>query len=82
MRWLTFRAAYSGSDAEAAIACAYAQDAARQAAYDLHQFHGATGLTLEYALHLWTYRIKALLSELGGAGTQSLHAADALWGTA
>ena len=67
---------------DAAIACAYAQDAARQSAYDLHQFSGANGLTLEYSLHFWTYRLKALVSELGGAGTQSLRAADLAWGTA
>jgi hypothetical protein len=37
---------------------------------------------LEYSLHLWTYRLKALLSELGGAGAQSLLAADLTWGRA
>jgi len=82
IRWLTFRAASSGSGVDAAIACAYAQDAGRQAVYDVHQFHGATGLTLEYSLHLWSYRIRGLLSELGGAGTQSLKAADLAWGVA
>lgn len=82
IKWLTYRAASSGSAEDAAIACAYAQDAARQSAYDLHQFSGANGLTLEYVLHFWTYRLKALLSELGGAGTQSLRAADLAWGTA
>jgi hypothetical protein len=82
MRWLTYRAAFSGLPEQASIACAYAQDTGRQAVYDLHQFSGANGLTLEYSLHLWTYRIKALLSELGGAGAQSLQAADQLWGAA
>jgi hypothetical protein len=82
IRWLGFRAASTGSGVDAAIACAYAQDAGRQAVYDMHQFHGATGLTLEYSLHLWSYRIRALLSELGGAGTQSLRAAELAWGKA
>jgi hypothetical protein len=82
MKWMTYRAASSGSAEEAALACAYAQDAARQGCYDLHQFSGANGLTLEYSLHYWTYRMKALLSELGGAGSQSLRAADLAWGVA
>ena len=82
IKWMTYRAAAGGSAEDAAIACAYAQDAARQSAYDLHQFSGANGLTLEYSLHFWTYRLKALVSELGGAGTQSLRAADLAWGTA
>ncbi|HXC37473.1 MAG TPA: acyl-CoA dehydrogenase family protein [Burkholderiales bacterium] len=82
MKWLIYRAAFSGSAEQAALACAYAQDAARQACYDLHQFSGANGLTLEYSLHFWTYRMKALLSELGGAGSQGLRAADLAWGTA
>ena len=32
---------------------------------------GAMGMTLEMSLHLWTYRMKALLSELGGRGGQA-----------
>ncbi len=28
-------------------------------------------MTLEHPLHLWTYRLKALLSELGGRGGQA-----------
>jgi hypothetical protein len=82
IRWLTLRAAFSGLPEQAAIACAYAQDSGRQSVYDLHQFSGANGLTLEYALHFWTYRIKALLSELDGAAAQSLRAADVIWGPA
>jgi hypothetical protein len=37
------------------------------------------GLTLEYPLHLWTYRIRALLSELGGAAEQALAVSDMAW---
>lgn len=80
VKWLAYRAASSGDAEHATTACAYAQESARQAAYDLHQFHGATGMTLEYPLHLWTYRLKALLGELGGAGTQNLQLADQVWG--
>lgn len=81
-RWLTLRAASSGAAEDAALACAYAQDAARVAAHELHQFTGAIGLTLEHPLHLWTYRLKALVSELGGAGGQSAALAELTWGAA
>jgi hypothetical protein len=37
----------------------------------VHQMLGAMGMTLEHPLHLWTYRLKALLSELGGRGGQA-----------
>ena len=65
-RWLALRAAASGNDSDAAIAALYAQDQMRLVVNDLHQFTGAIGLTLEYPLHLWTYRLKALQGELGG----------------
>jgi hypothetical protein len=38
------------------------------------------GMTLEHPLHLWTYRMKALVSEFGGRAAQAAAAADALWG--
>jgi hypothetical protein len=79
-RWLTFKAADSGDPSDAALALGYAQDAARRVTYDFHQFHGAMGLTLEHPLHLWTYRLKALYSELGGAATQFDLATTAVWG--
>lgn len=66
MKWLAFRAAESGTAEHAALAALYAQDQMRQVINDLHQFTGAIGLTLEYPLHLWTYRLKALQGELGG----------------
>jgi hypothetical protein len=28
-------------------------------------------MTLEHPLHLWTYRLKVLLSDLGGLGAQA-----------
>jgi hypothetical protein len=37
---------------------------------------GAMGMTLEHPLHLWTYRLKALLSDLGGRGEQAHAVAD------
>jgi hypothetical protein len=32
---------------------------------------GAMGMTLEHPLHLWTYRLKLLLADLGGRGAQA-----------
>lgn len=81
-RWLALRAAWSDSEADAAIASGYAQSHIPQFAYDLHQFSGAMGLTLEYPLHFWTYRLRALVGELGGASIQSRAAAAAVWGQA
>jgi alkylation response protein AidB-like acyl-CoA dehydrogenase len=82
IRWLALRAAWSRDPGEAAMAATYAQTAIPQVAYDLHQFNGAMGLTLEHPLHYWTYRLKTLQGELGGSGAQALATADALWGPA
>jgi hypothetical protein len=78
-KWLALRAAWSDTEADAAIAAGFAQSQIPQLTYDLHQFCGAMGLTLEFPLHLWTYRLRALLGELGGASAQSRHAAAATW---
>lgn len=78
--WLALKAAATLSPADAALAIAYAQEAARTCVYDFHQFLGAMGMTLEHPLHLWTYRLKALIGELGGRGANAARAADALWG--
>jgi hypothetical protein len=78
-RWLALRAAWSDTEADAAIAAGFAQTQIPQLIYDLHQFCGAMGLTLEFPLHLWTYRLRALLGELGGASTQTRHAAATTW---
>jgi hypothetical protein len=76
---LVCRAAYMDAPLDASVALAYSQDCARQLLFDFHQFSGAMGLTLEYPLHLWTYRIRALLSEPGGAVRQASAAANLLW---
>jgi acyl-CoA dehydrogenase-like protein len=78
-RMLVCQAAFADSPLEAATALAYAQDCARQPVFDFHQFSGAMGLTLEYPLHLWTYRIRALLGELQGAAQQALAASEMAW---
>ena len=78
--WLALRATASLDPADAALAALHAQETAKACVYDFHQFLGAMGMTLEHPLHLWTYRLKLLTSELGGRGNQALAAADALWG--
>ena len=78
--WLAMKAAGTLDAGDAALAALHAQESARASVYDFHQFLGAMGMTLEHPLHLWTYRLKALISELGGRGGQGLAAAEALWG--
>lgn len=78
-RWLALRAAWSDNEGDAAQAAAFAQARIAQLSYDLHQFSGAMGLTLEYPLHLWTYRLRALAGELGGSGAQARAAAAHAW---
>ena len=80
--WLAVKAAATLDPADAALALSYAQEAARASAYDFHQFLGAMGMTLEHPLHMWTYRLKALIGDLGGRGANAAAAADAIWGRA
>ncbi len=47
--------------------------------YDLHQFLGAMGLTLEHPLYRWTYRAKLLKSEFGGASRSNRELAELAW---
>jgi acyl-CoA dehydrogenase-like protein len=72
VRWLMLKAAGTGDAGDAALAASHAQESATRVVYDVHQMLGAMGVTLEHPLHLWTYRLKALLSELGGRGGQAL----------
>lgn len=51
------------SGSEAAIV---AHDGVKRVLYETNQFHGAIGLTLEYPLHLWSYRLRVLQFELTG----------------
>jgi hypothetical protein len=79
VRWLALKAAATLNAGDAALAALHAQESARATVYDFHQFMGAMGMTLEHPLHLWTYRLKALIGELGGRAGSALAAADALW---
>jgi Acyl-CoA dehydrogenase, C-terminal domain len=76
---LAARAGWSGRADDIALAAAHAQKTAWQVIYNCHQFHGAMGLTLEYVLHHWTYRLKVLAGELGGSSAQARAATEALW---
>jgi hypothetical protein len=77
--WLAMKAAATLDPGDAALAALHAQESARACVYDFHQFLGAMGMTLEHPLHLWTYRLKALASDLDGRGGQALAAAKAIW---
>ncbi len=78
--WLAMKAANTLDPADAALAAFHAQESARIVVYDFHQFLGGMGMTLEHPLHLWTYRLKLLIGELGGRGANALAAAETLWG--
>ena len=78
--WLAMKAAATLDAGDAALAALHAQESVRSCVYDFHQFLGAMGMTLEHPLHLWTYRLKALIGDLGGRSGQALVAANALWG--
>ncbi len=78
-RWLALRAAWSDAEDDAATACTYAQDRIAEFTYDLHQFCGAMGLTTEFSLHFWTYRLRALMGELGGCDEQARSLARLSW---
>lgn len=78
-KWLAFRAAHADDLREASLACLYAQEAMRKVVNDCHQFSGAMGLTLEFPLHLWTYRLKVLQGEAGGKGAQARQLAGLVW---
>lgn len=71
VRWLALKAAATADAGDAALAALHAQSSATRVVYDVHQMLAAMGMTLEHPLHLWTYRLKALLSELGGRGGQA-----------
>jgi hypothetical protein len=75
-RWLALKAADTADAGDAALAALHVQESATRIVYDVHQMLGAMGMTLEHPLHLWTYRMKALLSELGGRGGQALAVAE------
>jgi alkylation response protein AidB-like acyl-CoA dehydrogenase len=82
LHMLLMKAAWSGSSFDANQAAGFAQQHIPKVTFDLHQFNGAMGVSNEHLLHFWTYRLKALQSEMGGANSAALDTADELWGAA
>lgn len=80
--WMTLRAAQSGATTDAAQALGWMQASAGKIVYDLHQFMGAMGLTLEHPLHRWTYRARYLRASLGGASANLGLASERKWSAA
>jgi hypothetical protein len=78
-RFLALHAAWTGDPLRADVAATYAQDIVNKLAFDLHQFNGGMGVTAEYKLHFWTYRLRALQAEAGGADGAASAAYDRLW---
>jgi alkylation response protein AidB-like acyl-CoA dehydrogenase len=71
VKLLALKAASTAAPGDAALAAFHAQESTNRICYDLHQMLGAMGMTLEHSLHLWTYRLKLLTSELGGQSGQA-----------
>lgn len=80
--FLAMRAAWSGSETDAAIAAAHAQSGLRDLLFDLHQFNGGMGMTTEHLIHFWLYRARALQAEAGGQSAASLEISDQRWDAA
>lgn len=79
-KWLAFKAGGAGAThIDVVTALASAQTIVDAIVYDLHQFLGAMGLTLEHPLYRWTYRAKLLKSEFGGASRSNRELADLYW---
>jgi hypothetical protein len=79
-RYLTYRAAWSDDPAQIELALAHTQTSAARLVYETQQFHGAIGQTLEYPLHLWTFRLRALQGEFRGPSVNAALAAERIWG--
>lgn len=82
VRLLALRAAWSGESAHADLAACHAQQSVGKLLGDLHQFAGAMGVTNEFLLHFWTYRLRALQAEADGLGGSALGIARHRWGGA
>ncbi len=80
--WLALRAAQTQDAGDAAMSLGYVQEASTKVIYDLHQFMGAMGLTLEHPLHRWTYRARLLRAKMGGSAANMTQLFARRWGTA
>lgn len=80
-RWLAREAAWHGTqDEAAAVAAAFALDAADLVFTETHQMSGAIGFTCEFNLHVWSMRLLALRQELEGVGGARRAVVAARWG--
>jgi alkylation response protein AidB-like acyl-CoA dehydrogenase len=77
--FLAMRAAWSGEAVDADTATCHALLGIQPLVFDLHQFNGGMGVTTEYSLHFWLYRIRALQAEVGGLSAAALAIADRRW---
>lgn len=78
--YLAMRAAWSGTDTDAAIAACQAQSGISELMFDLHQFNGGMGMTNEHLIHFWLYRVRALQADVGGPTAAALDVAERRWG--
>ncbi len=78
-RWLALHAAWTGSPSDAAMAATHIQSEIARIAWDLHCFNGAQSWTLSYPLHFWTFRLRMLQGEMGGAEAQGIAASLETW---
>ena len=76
---LARRAAALGTREAALAAVVYAKEACPRIIYDTHQFQGAIGLTYEYPLHFFTYRLRLLHGELGSLADCAESLASERW---
>jgi alkylation response protein AidB-like acyl-CoA dehydrogenase len=81
MYYLALKAAWSGAPQDADLAACYSQQHVQKLMFDLHQFNGAMGVTSEHLLHFFTYRLRALQAEAGGAYGSALAIAERCWGS-
>lgn len=79
VRDLALQAAWSRVSYDADLAACYAQQHTQKLLVDLHQFTGAMGVTNEFLLHFWTYRLRALQSEAGGMVDAAVAIAQRRW---
>ncbi len=84
-RWTAYRAAWALAGGEsdpaagaraAAVAKAWTSDACQRVAFGAQQLHGGIGVDLDYDLHLYFRRAKALELELGPAPVHRARLAD------
>lgn len=79
-RWLVYEAAFHGAPTEsAAAAAAHTMAALGCLVRETHQVMGAIGLTTEHDLHLWTLRLQAQRTELGGQRVNRRAVTNARW---